>query len=152
MKVQMVNPELVERAVRNSGKARDSVLDPFGGSGTTVIDCEKSGRRARLIELDPKYVDVIVRCWQEFAGKKATRQSDGMAFDALVSEPGLPKHREPAVRVAHEAQPLAVATALGGDPDGIVAGDPNFTARLEGADALVKCGGHLVVLKQPILP
>ncbi len=76
--------ELVERAVRNSSKTRDLVLDPFGGSGTTVIACEKSGRRARLIEMDPKYVDVVVRRWQEFAGKQATRQEDGVAFDSPV--------------------------------------------------------------------
>ncbi len=80
----MVNPELVERAVRNSSKTRDLVLDPFGGSGTTVIACEKSGRRARVIEMDAKYVDVIIKRWQEFAGKKATRQQDGVAFDAQV--------------------------------------------------------------------
>jgi DNA modification methylase len=72
--------ELVEHAVQNSGKTRDLVLDPFGGSGTTVIACEKSGRRARVSEHDPKYTDVIVRRWQDWAGKEATRQSDGMAF------------------------------------------------------------------------
>ena len=77
--------ELVERAVRNSSKTRDLVLDPFGGSGTTVIACEKSGRRARLIELDPKYVDVIVRRWQEFAGKQATREADGVVFDQAAT-------------------------------------------------------------------
>ena len=69
--------ELMERAVRNSSKTRDIVLDPFGGSGTTLIACEKSGRRARLIELDPKYVDVIVKRWQDFTGKEAQRASDG---------------------------------------------------------------------------
>jgi hypothetical protein len=58
-------------------------MDPFGGSGTTMIAAHKSGRKARLIELDPKYVDVIVRRWQDFAGAKAVRQSDGVAFDAL---------------------------------------------------------------------
>jgi len=51
--------ELVERAIRNSSKGRDTVLDPFGGSGTTLIACEKAGRQARLIELEPKYCDVI---------------------------------------------------------------------------------------------
>jgi len=53
--------ELVERAIRNSSKNRDIVLDIFGGSGSTLIASEKTGRAARLIELDPKYVDVIVR-------------------------------------------------------------------------------------------
>ncbi len=77
--------ELVERAVRNSSKSRDIVLDPFGGSGSTLIACEKSGRRARLIELDPKYVDVIVRRWQAFTGKQATRVSDGVAFDQAAT-------------------------------------------------------------------
>ena len=58
---------LVERAIRNSSKSRDIVLDPFGGSGSTLIACEKTGRQARLVELDPKYCDVIVQRWQEFA-------------------------------------------------------------------------------------
>jgi DNA modification methylase len=75
--------ELVERAIRNSSRPGDVVLDPFGGSGTTLIAAEKSGRHARLIELDPKYVDVIVRRWQDYAGGRATRQSDGVAFDVL---------------------------------------------------------------------
>lgn len=65
--------ELVERAVRNSSKSRDIVLDCFGGSGTTLIASEKLGRQARLIELDPKYCDVIVKRWEEFTGKTAER-------------------------------------------------------------------------------
>ena len=76
--------ELVERAIRNSSRPGDVVLDPFGGSGTTLIAAEKSGRQARLIELDPKYVDVIVRRWQEYAGSQAVREADGVKFDDLV--------------------------------------------------------------------
>ena len=72
--------ELVERAIRNSSKGRDTVLDPFGGSGTTMIACEKAGRQARLIELDPKYCDVIVARWQEFTGKQARHAESGRAF------------------------------------------------------------------------
>jgi DNA modification methylase len=90
--------ELMERAVRNSSKTRDLVLDPFGGSGTTMIACEKSGRRARLIELDPKYVDVIVKRFQEFSGKKAIRESDQKLFDDCAA-------------ATLAAQPQAVATA-----------------------------------------
>jgi DNA modification methylase len=67
--------ELVERALRNSSRPGDVVLDPFGGSGTTLIAAEKSGRVARLMELDPKYTDVIVRRWEDFTGKEAIRQA-----------------------------------------------------------------------------
>ncbi len=66
---------LVERAIRNSSKSRDIVLDLFGGSGTTMIAAERTGRRARLLELDPQYVDVIVRRWQESTGQLATHVS-----------------------------------------------------------------------------
>jgi len=76
--------ELVERAIRNSSKPGDVVLDPFGGSGTTLIAAEKSGRAARLMELDPKYVDVIVRRWQDWTGKLASRESDGIGFNELA--------------------------------------------------------------------
>lgn len=58
--------ELVERAIRNSSKSRDIVFDPFGGSGSTLIACKKAGRASRLMELDPKYVDVIVGRWEEY--------------------------------------------------------------------------------------
>ena len=65
--------ELVERALNNSSKQGDVVLDCFGGSGSTLIACERLQPKARLMEIDPKYVDVIVRRWQEYAGKKARR-------------------------------------------------------------------------------
>jgi DNA modification methylase len=63
--------ELPLRAINNSSKAGDLVLDLFGGSGSTLIACEKSNRHARLMELDPKYCDVIVKRWEDFTGKKA---------------------------------------------------------------------------------
>jgi DNA modification methylase len=81
---------LVERAIRNSSRKGDLVFDPFGGSGTTLIAAEKTGRHASLIELDPKYVDVIVRRWQEFTGETAVLESSGQSFDALNSGDTVP--------------------------------------------------------------
>ncbi len=78
--------ELVERAIKNSSKTRDIVLDLFGGSGTTLIACEKTNRQARLVELDPKYVDVIVKRWEDYTGLKASRESDGQAFAELTPQ------------------------------------------------------------------
>ena len=83
--------ELVERAIRNSSKTRDTVLDLFGGSGSTLIACEKSHRSARLMELDPKYVDVIVRRWEEYTGKEAWLDSNQLTYaqnraDRLATE------------------------------------------------------------------
>jgi DNA modification methylase len=60
-----------ERAIKNSSKPKNIVLDYFGGSGSTLIACEKQNRYARLMELDPKYCDVIVKRWEDFTGKKA---------------------------------------------------------------------------------
>ncbi len=81
--------ELVERAIRNSSRPGDIVLDPFGGSGTTLIAAEKSGRIAWLIELDPKYVDVIVRRWQDWTGQEAYREADAVKFDDLAALAGM---------------------------------------------------------------
>jgi DNA modification methylase len=79
---------LIERAIRNSSKSRDIVLDPFGGSGSTLIAAEKTSRQARLVELDPKYCDVIVRRWQAFAGGQARLESDGRPFEGLARDRG----------------------------------------------------------------
>ena len=76
---------LIERAVRNSSKSRAVVLDPFAGSGSTLIGCEKTGRAARLVELDPGYCDVIVKRWQEWTGKAASLDGDGRTFDAIAA-------------------------------------------------------------------
>jgi DNA modification methylase len=76
---------LVERAIRNSSKTHDIVLDPFGGSGSTLIACEKSGRQARVVELDPKYCDVIVQRWQDWAGAKAVLEGDGRSYEEIAA-------------------------------------------------------------------
>lgn len=73
---------LFEYQLLNNTKGGDLCLDLFGGSGTTLIACEKNGRYARLMELDPKYCDVIVRRWQAFTGKQAVLESTGQPFPA----------------------------------------------------------------------
>ena len=67
--------ELAVRAIEYSSRAGENVLDLFGGSGSTLIACEKTGRRAYLMELDALYADVIVQRWEQFTGKKAERHS-----------------------------------------------------------------------------
>ena len=74
--------ELFAYQIGNSSKKGELVLDSFGGSGTTLIACEEIGRTAALMELDPKYCDVIVRRWMEFTGKTATLEKDGKSFVA----------------------------------------------------------------------
>lgn len=63
--------ELVVEAITNSSEPGDAVLDTFLGSGTTLIACEKTGRKCFGVELDPKYADVIVERWEKYTGKKA---------------------------------------------------------------------------------
>jgi DNA modification methylase len=72
--------ELIERALLNSSKAGDVVADFFGGSGSTLLACERRDRKARLMELDPKYTDVIIRRWQDYTGKAAVHESSGLTF------------------------------------------------------------------------
>ena len=62
------------------------MLDPFGGSGSTLIACEKTGRQARLSELDPKYVDTIILRWQEFSGRTAVLEGDGRSFGEITAQ------------------------------------------------------------------
>jgi DNA modification methylase len=63
-----------------------TVLDLFGGSGSTLIACEKTARDCRMMELDPKYCDVIVKRWQDFTGQEATLEGSGETFNALASK------------------------------------------------------------------
>jgi DNA modification methylase len=67
------------------GSSGDVVVDLYGGSGTTLIAAEEHGRHAKLMELDPKYCDVIVKRWQEFTGHKATLESTGQTFEDVAS-------------------------------------------------------------------
>jgi DNA modification methylase len=60
------------------------VLDPFGGAGSTLIACEKAARQARLVELDPKYCDLIVQRWQAFAGGTAVSDGDSRTFEEIA--------------------------------------------------------------------
>lgn len=62
------------------------VLDPFAGGGSTLIACHKLDRRARLIEIDPQYVDVIVRRWQSYTGERAYLEADGKSFEEIQME------------------------------------------------------------------
>jgi DNA modification methylase len=78
--------ELIERALLNSSNAGDVVADLFGGSGSTLIACERQKRKARLMEIDPKYADVIVRRFQDYTGKQAILEGDGRTFDEIAQE------------------------------------------------------------------
>ena len=78
--------ELMERSIRNSSRPGDIVLDCFGGSGSTLIAAEKSGRRCFTMELDPKYCDVIIRRWQEFTGLKVASEDGQRVFDDVQPE------------------------------------------------------------------
>src|SRR5579884_3999381 len=76
--------ELAARALTYSSRPGETVLDLFGGSGSTLIACEKLGRRARLMELDPHYCDVICRRFMAFSGKPAKLEATGQTFDELM--------------------------------------------------------------------
>jgi len=65
--------ELIRRHIENSSNPGQMVLDQFAGSGSTLIACEQTGRKAYLMELDELYCDVIARRWEAFTGKKAER-------------------------------------------------------------------------------
>jgi DNA modification methylase len=78
--------ELVQKAIRNSSKSRGLIFDPFGGSGSTLIACDTTGRCARLIEIDPGYVDVIVKRWQNYTGQKAVLEKDLRDFEQIATE------------------------------------------------------------------
>lgn len=81
--------ELFEYQMLNNTKGSDLVLDSFAGSGTTAIACEKHGRHARLMELDPKYCDVIIKRWQDFTGQKAMLEATNEIYEDLKNQRGV---------------------------------------------------------------
>jgi DNA modification methylase len=82
--------DLVADAIKDCSRRNDLVLDPFGGSGTTLIACQKTGRRARLIEIDPIYCDVIIRRWQDYSGGIAIHAETGFSFAETEARLTLP--------------------------------------------------------------
>jgi DNA modification methylase len=77
---------LIERAIRNSSQRGDLVLDLFGGAGSSLIACEKTGRRSAMVELESKYVDVIVQRWQNYTSQEAHLESTGQNFEATARQ------------------------------------------------------------------
>jgi DNA modification methylase len=78
--------ELMRKPILNHTKSGELVYDPFLGSGTTLAAAEMTGRVCCGLELDPKYVDVVVERWQGLSGKKATLEGDGRAFDVIAQD------------------------------------------------------------------
>jgi len=78
--------ECMRRPIMNNSRLGQAVYDPFCGSGTTIVACETEGRICLAIELDPLYVDVAVKRWQNFTAKQAVLDGDRRTFDAIASE------------------------------------------------------------------
>lgn len=102
---------LIERMLENSTNPGDTVLDLFGGSGSTLIACEKLRRSARLMELDPKFVDVIVKRWEEFTGRKARLDSTGQTFAEVEAERRRGAVSAPVVKAPAAPAPFGFMTA-----------------------------------------
>jgi DNA modification methylase len=78
--------ELIERAISNSSRPGNVVLDPFAGSGSTLLACENLGRQACLVELDPRYVDSAIRRWQRYTNRRGNLAGVGKSFDEVANE------------------------------------------------------------------
>lgn len=75
---------LIADAIKDCSKRGETILDVFGGSGSTLIAAEKTGRRARLIEYDPLYCDTVIRRWEKLTGKRATHVASGRSFEDMA--------------------------------------------------------------------
>jgi DNA modification methylase len=78
--------ELISKALENSSKKGDIVIDVFGGSGSTVIACELHNRKAMIVDLDPKYCDVIIKRWQNYTGKDAIHLETNKTYNELQKD------------------------------------------------------------------
>jgi DNA modification methylase len=98
---------MVADAILDLSDRDDLVLDPFGGSGTTLLAAEKTGRRARLMELDPRYVDLIIRRWRERGGHVPIELRSGLDFDdfAQLRKTGMSPSPSAAPLQSTEAHP-----------------------------------------------
>lgn len=88
----------MKRPIENNSKPGDSIYEPFSGSGTTIIAAEQTARRCYAMELSPQYVDVAVRRWQQFTGKRAVHAVTGLPFPEKV---GAGEMECPAAGTAH---------------------------------------------------
>ena len=81
--------ECMQKPIENNSSVGQAVYEPFSGSGTTIIAAEKTGRSCHAVELNPLYVDVAVRRWQDFTGKQATLEATGQTFDDIAKDKSL---------------------------------------------------------------
>jgi ribosomal protein L11 methylase PrmA len=91
---------LIADAIKDASKRSDTVLDPFCGSGSTIIAAEKTGRQACGLEIDPKYVDVAVRRWQTFTGKLAVLDGTAACWEEIAEQ----RDNQPAIASAWQPQ------------------------------------------------
>jgi DNA modification methylase len=82
--------ECMKRPIENNSSPGQAVYEPFSGSGTTIIAAEMTGRSCHAIELNPAYVDVAIKRWQDFTGQQATLEADGRAFDVMAASRNAP--------------------------------------------------------------
>ena len=92
---------LIADAIKDASKRSETVLDPFCGSGSTIIAAEKTGRQACGLEIDPKYIDVAVRRWQLFTGKSAVLDGTTASFEEVTEQ----RNNLPAIASAPQPEP-----------------------------------------------
>ena len=99
--------KIIITPIENSSKSGDLLFEPFGGSGSTLIACEKTDRRCFAMELDPVYVDVIIARWEEYTGAKAVKLGEGCTGEKLEAM------RYKLMRIAYIAGPYRASTPHG---------------------------------------